>query len=86
MPNKVRCKVVVTSKADSFNPWDKSTATTVTMSPVQGDENKTWAKYTPSGEFRLNINNPAAVDAFTLGHVYFVDFDPAPATEAEESK
>lgn len=82
---KIICKVRVTSKNDQYN-YDKSVSTTVTLQPVQGDENKTWSKYTPSGEIRLNINNPAAVDAFVLGGTYFVTFDPAPATEAEETK
>lgn len=40
--------------------------------PVYGDseENKTFSKYTPSGELRLNITNPNVVDFFEKGFEY----------------
>ena len=39
-------------------------------------ENKTWSKYTPSGEVELVITNEAAYDQFEQGKDYFVDFEP----------
>lgn len=52
----------------------------IRMMPVYDDgdpANKTWSKATPSGEVRLFITNPAAIDAFEPGKSYFVDFTPA---------
>jgi phospholipase/lecithinase/hemolysin len=51
----------------------------ICLSPVydDGSENKTWSKSTPSGEVRLLITNPDAIDAFEVGETYFVDFTPA---------
>ncbi len=40
-------------------------------------QNKTWSKYTPVGEARMVITNPAAIDGFEVGKFYFVDFTPA---------
>ncbi len=83
---RVRAKMVVVEKANRVNVWAPGQGPTchVTLSPAQGDENKTWAKYTPAGSITLQIDNPAAYDAFVLGQSYFVDFTPAPATEAQE--
>ena len=43
---------------------------------IQGEENKDWAKYTPSGTLGINIDNPAA-QVFEAGKSYFLDFSPA---------
>lgn len=81
----VRCKMIVTNKADSWDSYGKKQgSSTVRLSPVSGDENKTWSKWTPSGSVELQINNEAAFEQFKLGQTFFVDFTPAPATEAEE--
>lgn len=37
----------------------------VVLKPAyRGTENKAWATATPSGEIKLQVNNPAAVEAF----------------------
>lgn len=41
------------------------------------EENKTFAKYTPSAYVQLTIDNPSAQGAFEQGKEYFVDFSPA---------
>lgn len=43
---------------------------------VAGD-NKSWSKYTPSGEIKMSITNPSAIEAFEPGKLYDVDFTPA---------
>lgn len=58
----------------------------VTLSAVAGDENKTWSKWTPSGTLTLSITNPEAMAQFKVGEFYFLDFTPAPAKEADEQK
>lgn len=42
-----------------------------------GKENADWSKWTPSGEIKMMITNPAAIEQFELGKEYFVDFTPA---------
>lgn len=43
------------------------------------DENKSWAKYTPSGHVEMWINNPPAYDGFEVGKAYYIDFTPTEA-------
>ncbi len=57
----------------------------VELSPCYGtypggdaEENKSFSKWTPSGEIKLSITNPAAIDFFDLGKAYYIDFTPAP--------
>lgn len=55
---------------------------TITMKPVfgsygDGEVNKSWSKYTPSGSLSISITNPAAIDAFEKGKAYYLDFTPA---------
>jgi hypothetical protein len=76
---------VVERKNQIWYSADRPT-TAVVLSAVSGEENKTWAKYTPSGKIELTIDNPDAYDQFELGKTYFVDFSIAPAKEADESK
>ncbi|MBL8911637.1 MAG: hypothetical protein JNM17_13170 [Archangium sp.] len=53
----------------------------VTLQPVFGggddDANKQWSKWTPSGELRLQITNPAIFPELVNGKTFFVDFSPA---------
>lgn len=62
-----------------------SGAETVKMYPVSGDsfgangesEDNTYARYTPSGEVRLNITNPDLIGKFKPGQKFYADFTPA---------
>lgn len=48
---------------------------------LAGDEaNKDWSKYTPTGEIRMTITNPGAIDQFELGGVYKLTFEPMKST------
>jgi hypothetical protein len=83
----VRCKMIVTERKNVFNQWSGTKLTTaVILSAVTGEANKNWAMYTPSGRIELSIDNPDAYGYFELGKTYFVDFQEAPAKEADESK
>ncbi|HAM57545.1 MAG TPA: hypothetical protein DCQ64_19885 [Candidatus Rokubacteria bacterium] len=44
---------------------------------VKDTENARFTKATPWGEIRLGIDNPAALEQFTPGKSYYVDFTPA---------
>ncbi len=39
------------------------------------DCNKDWSKYTPSGEIKMMITNPGAIDQFEIGGVYKLTFE-----------
>lgn len=54
----------------------------VTMKPVfgtygDGEVNKSWSKYTPSGSLTIAITNPPAIEFFEKGKAYHLDFSPA---------
>jgi hypothetical protein len=44
---------------------------------TRGEENRQWAEASPSADFKMTINNPAAAAAFVLGQEFFVTFEPA---------
>lgn len=88
---RVRAKVrVVELKTDLHNAPQSDPPqmqqVTVVAQPVFGgkddEANREWSKWTPSGEIRLSITNPAAYEMFKLGKAYFVDFTPADLTES----
>jgi hypothetical protein len=83
---KFRCTNVSTSATNYGSTPGAIEAKTVTLNPVCDEHNKEWSKWTPSGEIKMTINNPAAFDQFTPGECYFVDFTPAPAKAADEAK
>lgn len=41
------------------------------------DENNTFAKYTPSAYFTIDVRNSALFEKFAVGEEYYVDFTPA---------
>ena len=57
--------------------------------PDGSDEDNTFAKFSPSGELRLFISNPALYGAHKPGMKFYVDFtpvpEPAPAEQATGS-
>ena len=78
-----RCKVYVESVKLT------SSGEEVQMRAVQGDkvskgypadgadEDNTYAKYSPSADFRLMVANPALFGEFKPGQKYYVDMTPA---------
>lgn len=56
----------------------------VNLTAVHGNDNRTWTKWTPSGELRMSITNPAALEQFKPGAFVFIDFSEAPSKESEE--
>ncbi len=41
------------------------------------DEDNTFAKFSPSASFTINIANPALFGKFEVGQKFYVDFTPA---------
>lgn len=68
----------ITQEEVTFNAVSKSDGY-----PSDGsDENNTFAKFSPSATFTINIANPALIGKFENGKEYYVDFTPvAPKTE-----
>jgi hypothetical protein len=76
--SKVRAKFFVKQIINHHNGDPTSDqAGEVVLGPVYDDDNKEWSKWTPQGEIKMTITNPAALEAFELGGKYFVDFTPA---------
>jgi hypothetical protein len=58
----------------------------VKLTAVHGNDNRTWTKWSPSGELRLSITNPSATEQFSPGAYVFLDFSEAPEKESDEKK
>lgn len=41
-----------------------------------GKGNEDWSKWTPSGEIKMMVTNPRAIEAFELGKEYELTFAP----------
>jgi hypothetical protein len=78
---RVQAKMRCVSKSDTcgnYGPPGVPTQAFVKLSAVQGEENKTWTQWTPSGSAEMQITNPAALAAFEVGKDYLVTFEAAP--------
>lgn len=75
----VRAKFRCTTIAHAFTNNPEYSAATITLVPVWEQEgvNRKWSKATPSGELKMLITNPEAIEQFDLGKEYFVDLTPA---------
>lgn len=72
MRAKFKCNAV-TERADGFK--------TAVLNPVTNgsEENESFSKYTPSGQLTIEIDpGTPAVDFFTPGKEYYLDFTAAP--------
>lgn len=67
----MRCKVVLSFK-DQTN---KQLHFNVVYS--DGEENKNFFKYTPSGQMTFNVHNETVFNSMQQGEKYYVDFSPA---------
>lgn len=69
----VRAKFVVTEVAQTV------AGSRIRMSPVTGtsEENKSFFKWTPSGQLDMGIVSPEVAAAFAPGAEFYVDFTPA---------
>ena len=49
------------------------------------EENKSFSKYTPSGEIKLCVSNPGIANSFEVGQEYYIDFQlVSPPPDIEE--
>lgn len=78
-----RCKVYVES-VKLYGHNGQITQEEVQMRAVTGkntkdgmDEDNTYAKYTPSADFRMSVTNPALFGQFRPSQTYYIDMTPA---------
>lgn len=63
-------------RCTSVTEHEGATKQYVFVAETQGEENKSWAKWTPSGKLEISITNPDA-QKFEPGKRYYLDFAPA---------
>lgn len=74
----VRAKFKVTS-VKSFAEWSGKEITLTPQYDQNIEEDRRYAKATPSGEIRMTVDNPPAADQLALGKFFYVDFNEVPA-------
>lgn len=74
---KLRCFAVERLDGGSSKAADIRFIADYSDDPV----NKSWAQATPSGEVRLFVTNPDAIDQFVPGKYYYVDFERVEGSE-----
>jgi hypothetical protein len=80
----VRAKFQVTKAVRTAHGSQPVMQVELTLTPQYDtsiDEDKRFAKATPSGEIRLLIDNPPASDYLALGKFFYVDFEEVPAKQ-----
>ena len=74
----MRAKMVVTSLVSTVKDSEQLTFKAVGADgayPSGGlHEDNTYALFTPSGELKLTVNNPALIGQFRVGQTYYLDF------------
>jgi len=64
-----------------LDPWERLRFTAVSKSEGYtedgGDENNTYAKFTPTADLSMVINNPALLGKFRVNEEYYLDFTKA---------
>lgn len=75
---KFRCtEKLKRTSAGSYGTPQPADTEEVHLAAVMGDENKEWSRWTPSGQLRMTITNPQALDQFEVGKDYYLDISPA---------
>lgn len=78
-----RAKFRCTRRAECTDGGHAKNVTTVlvTMQAVygegEGDPNREWSKWTPTGQLEMSITNPDAFMQFEIGKSYYLDITPA---------
>lgn len=77
MTIRTRLKLVVNTVTRSVNADGGSASEEITLSPVysdkEGSANKEWSKWTPCGQLKFTVTNPAVHGRFLPGQFYYCD-------------
>lgn len=63
-------------KCTEVKQWEGQEQLTFTAL-TSSEGNKSWSTYTPSGELKMTVTNPAIFGTFSPGVVYKIDIEPA---------
>jgi hypothetical protein len=58
---------------------------TVKFRAAIAEENKSFSKWTPSGDLSLTVTNPDVIGKFVIGELYRIDISPAPELRDSQS-
>lgn len=72
-------KFKLVSKTDYANRPGEVSSSLLVFTPVTtgSEENKTFWKYTPNGELKMQVDNPLAVAQLKLGAEYYLEITEA---------
>lgn len=73
----VRAKLVLSAITSHSWSAESKTLKFSTQYDATISEDQRFQKATPSGEFTMQVDNPAALAQFALGKAYYVDFTEA---------
>jgi len=72
-----RLKLVVNTVTRNAGQDGSITGEEITMSPVMSDKegsaNKVWSKWTPCGQLKFSVTNPAVCGQILPGQFYYCD-------------
>lgn len=76
----LRLKMVVNTVSRNCGNDGSITSEDITMNAVysekEGSANKQWARWTPSGQLKFQVNNPEACGKVLPGQFFYVDLTP----------
>lgn len=78
----VRAKFAVSSVTKSYYNGKENNGVTIKLTPQYDqsiEEDRRFAKATPSGEITMFVDNPPASDFLIAGGTFYVDFTPVSA-------
>lgn len=76
----IRAKFQIASITKYFSGAFEQPAVQIELTAIcdsSTEENRKFAKYTPSGKITILVDNPPASEALLAGKVFYVDFTPA---------
>lgn len=92
MPQRTRCKFkchLINNTGTPESPGASIHLSAICDDDKQIPEDEAFTRYTPYGELRMGITNPAVLPMFKEGGVYYIDISSvepvAPAIASQES-
>ena len=75
---RAKLKLISVFSAESHDHLTFNAVCKPTSYPEDGlDEDNTYAKFSPSAELKITVNNPALIGKFRPGQKFYVDFTEA---------
>lgn len=79
-----RCKFKLNSKNEILDGSNQTVYALEFSAVISGSpENKSFFRWTPNGNLKLGVVNPAIGESFEVGSEYYIDIIPVPANNKE---